>query len=228
MTLTTWMRRADVEDDVKPGVTSSEFAQLKELRMRCRQRIAGKRYYPVVSEYAADGIPMAVTCRVLKVARATYYRWRMCPVTGADLTEAYRANALFNAHRDDPEFGYRFLVEGTVQAGELMAAQRGGSVRPTGGGVCSASFGVVRIAIQARRCMTITSSVCVSLTLRTGCGSAIVPSIAPMKARSTRARSRMCSPTPSSAYSIVSRMKSHLAVTALSHAGRSARNGGRL
>ncbi len=35
--------------------------------------------------------------------------------------EAYRANALFDAHRDDPEFGYRFLVDEARDAGESMA-----------------------------------------------------------------------------------------------------------
>ena len=31
--------------------------------------------YPLVRELAADGIPVTVTCRVLKLARAPYYRW---------------------------------------------------------------------------------------------------------------------------------------------------------
>jgi putative transposase len=74
-----------------------------------------------VNELAADGIPVAVTCRVLKLARQPYYRWRANPVTDAELTEAYRVNALFDAHRDDPEFGYRYLVEEARQAGEPMA-----------------------------------------------------------------------------------------------------------
>jgi putative transposase len=74
-----------------------------------------------VSELAADGIPVAVTCRVLKLARQPYYRWRADPVTGAERVEAYRANALFDAHRDDPEFGYRYLVEQARTAGEPMA-----------------------------------------------------------------------------------------------------------
>jgi hypothetical protein len=30
--------------------------------------------------------------------------WLAKPVTDAELTEAYRANALFDAHRDDPEY----------------------------------------------------------------------------------------------------------------------------
>lgn len=62
-----------------------------------------------------------VTCRVLKIARQPYYRWLLCPITDADLVEAYRANALFDAHRDDPEFGYRFLVDEAHEAGESMA-----------------------------------------------------------------------------------------------------------
>lgn len=71
-----------------------------------------------MSELAADGIPVAVTCRVLQIARQPYYRWPARPVTDAELTQAYRADALFDAHRDDPEFGYRLLAD------EARAADR--------------------------------------------------------------------------------------------------------
>jgi transposase InsO family protein len=64
---------------------------------------------------------VAVTCRVLKLARQPYYRWLADPITDAELVEAYRANALFDAHRDDPEFGYRYLVEEARDAGRPMA-----------------------------------------------------------------------------------------------------------
>lgn len=74
-----------------------------------------------MSELAADGIPVAVTCRVLKIARQPYYRWLASPVTPAELAQAYRANALFDAHCDDPEFGYRFLLDEAADAGEPMA-----------------------------------------------------------------------------------------------------------
>lgn len=76
--------------------------------------------YPLVRDLAADGIPVTVTCRVLKLARQPYYRWLANPITTAELDEAYRANALFNAHRDDPEFGYRFLLDEARDAGEPM------------------------------------------------------------------------------------------------------------
>ena len=39
------------------------------------------------------------------------------PVTDAEWTEARLANAIFDAHRDDPEFGYRFLVTEVRDAG---------------------------------------------------------------------------------------------------------------
>jgi transposase InsO family protein len=74
-----------------------------------------------VKELAVDGVPVTVTCRVLKLARQPYYRWLGKPVADAVLEEAYRANALFDAHRDDPEFGYRFLADEARGAGAGMA-----------------------------------------------------------------------------------------------------------
>ena len=67
--------------------------------------------YPLVRELADDGIPVTVSCRVLGLARAPFYRWLQNPFTDAQLDEAYLANAIFDAHRDDPEFGYRFLAD---------------------------------------------------------------------------------------------------------------------
>lgn len=74
-------------------------------------------------ELAAEGIPVAVTCRVLKLSRQPYYRWLKAPVSERELAEAYLANALFDAHRDDPEFGYRFLADEARAAG-LVACDR--------------------------------------------------------------------------------------------------------
>ncbi|MEM6110428.1 hypothetical protein AAHS21_30055, partial [Mycobacterium sp. 050272] len=42
-----------------------------------------------MNELAAAGIPVAVTCRVLTLARQPYYRWRANSVTDAEVTEAY-------------------------------------------------------------------------------------------------------------------------------------------
>ncbi|PWB97545.1 hypothetical protein DF220_06670 [Salinibacterium hongtaonis] len=74
-----------------------------------------------MTELATDGVPVAVTCRVLKLARQPYYRWLANPVTHTEVVEAYRANALFDAHRDDPEFGHRLLADEARERGESMA-----------------------------------------------------------------------------------------------------------
>ncbi|WP_433553970.1 IS3 family transposase [Micromonospora zamorensis] len=137
MTLFKWLRQADVDAGTRPGVSGDESAELREARKRIKlleqenevlRRAAAylsqanlpKRLYPLVSELAADGIPVAVTCRVLNIARQPYYRWLARPVGDAELVAAYRANALVDAHRDDPEFGYRFLADEARAAGQPM------------------------------------------------------------------------------------------------------------
>ncbi|MEU0132204.1 IS3 family transposase [Streptomyces sp. NPDC006289] len=138
MTLWKWMRRADVDAGTKPGTTGQESTELREARRRiklleqenevlrraaayCRRRSAGKKIYPLVRELAVDGVPVTVACRVLKLARQPYYRWLDKPVTDAAVEEAYRSNALFDAHREDPEFGYRFLADEARVTGAGMA-----------------------------------------------------------------------------------------------------------
>jgi putative transposase len=54
---------------------------------------------------------------VLKLHRQHYYSWLTNPVTDAELAEAHMANAVFDAHREDPEFGYRLLFDEVSAAG---------------------------------------------------------------------------------------------------------------
>ncbi|MBG6226565.1 transposase InsO family protein [Arthrobacter sp. CAN_A2] len=86
-----------------------------------------------MKELAVDGIPVTVTCRVLKLSRQPYYRWLIAPVTTTDVAEAYRANALFNAHTDDPEFGHRLLADEARDAGETMADRTAWRICATNG-----------------------------------------------------------------------------------------------
>lgn len=79
--------------------------------------------YPLVRELADDGIPVAVTCRVLKIARGPYYRWLTEPVTASEWDEALLTNMIHDAHRDDPEFGYR-LVADEVRAAGIAVSDR--------------------------------------------------------------------------------------------------------
>ncbi|MFV0372861.1 IS3 family transposase [Microbacterium sp.] len=138
MTLQKWLSRAAVEDGAKPGRTRSEAAEVRELKKRNRlleqenevlRRAAAylsqanlpKMMYPLVTELAAAGIPVTVTCRVLKLSRQPYYRWLADPITPSEVVEAYRANALFDAHQDDPEFGHRLLADEARDVGEAMS-----------------------------------------------------------------------------------------------------------
>ena len=66
-----------------------------------------------------DGIKPGTTAVENAELRAAKRRMRLLerenevasPVTEAELGEAQLANAVFDAHRDDPEFGYRFLAD---------------------------------------------------------------------------------------------------------------------
>jgi len=73
----------------------------------CRRRTCRERRYLLVMELAAAGFSVMVRCRVLTLSCQLYYRWLAEPITRSEVVEAYRANALFDAHKDDPEFGRR-------------------------------------------------------------------------------------------------------------------------
>ncbi|WP_420371868.1 IS3 family transposase [Ornithinimicrobium pratense] len=139
-TLYSWMKKAEEEDGERPGGAAVASAELREAKRRIRlleqenevlRRAAAylsqanlpKMMYPLVRELAGDGIPVTVTCRVLNLARQPYYRWLTNPVTDTELAAAYRANALFDAHVDDPEFGYRYLADEARDAGQGMCAR---------------------------------------------------------------------------------------------------------
>jgi hypothetical protein len=49
--------------------------------------------YPLVLDLAADGVPVAVTCRVLGFSKQAFYAWRKNPVPQRDWDEAHLINA---------------------------------------------------------------------------------------------------------------------------------------
>ena len=67
--------------------------------------------YPLVRELAVDGVPVAVTCRVLGFSRQAFYAWDANPVSDRDWDDAHLVNAIRDVHGDDPEFGYRFIAD---------------------------------------------------------------------------------------------------------------------
>ena len=80
--------------------------------------------YPLVRDLAAEGIPVRLTCGVLGHSTQAYYAWLSAPVSQRDLDDAYVTNARFDAHADEPEFGYRFLADELERAGHLAGERR--------------------------------------------------------------------------------------------------------
>lgn len=132
--------------------------------------------YPLVRELAAAAaphrVPVVVTCRVLGLARQPYYRWLASPVTDSELAEAYRANALFDEHRDDPEFvTASFSTRPGPPVSRWPSGPPGGSARTTAGGVPWASAGAVgRTPRPGRLSMMIWYGGTSPQPGRTGCG----------------------------------------------------------
>jgi putative transposase len=83
--------------------------------------------YPLVLDLAADGIPVAVTCRVLGFSKQAFYAWKKDPVCQRDWDEAHLINAAADIHADDPAFGYRFIADELpargITAGENKVAR---------------------------------------------------------------------------------------------------------
>jgi transposase InsO family protein len=80
--------------------------------------------FPLVRDLAAEGFPVRLTCGVLGFSAQAYYRWLANPVSDRDLADAYLTNALVDAHRDDPAFGYRFLADELDRAGHVLGERR--------------------------------------------------------------------------------------------------------
>ena len=80
--------------------------------------------YPLVRELAVDRIPVTVTCRVLNFSKQAFYQWVRNPVSQRDWDDAHLTNAAWDAHHDDPAFGYRFIADELNQAGLTVGENR--------------------------------------------------------------------------------------------------------
>ena len=80
--------------------------------------------YPLVRDLAVDGIPVTVTCRVLKFSPQAFYSWQARPVSERDLVDAYAMDAAYKIHADDPGFGYRFIADELADAGHAVSERR--------------------------------------------------------------------------------------------------------
>lgn len=80
--------------------------------------------FPLVRDLAAEGVPVAVTCRVLRFSKQGYFKWRRQPVCRRDLDNAYLTNAAVDVHHDDPAFGYRFIADELELLGHKASENR--------------------------------------------------------------------------------------------------------
>jgi putative transposase len=80
--------------------------------------------YPLVEDLAADGIAVAVACRVLGFSKQAFYQWKAGPVSQRDWDDAHLINAAHDIHHDDPAFGYRFIADELAVQGITVGANR--------------------------------------------------------------------------------------------------------
>ena len=104
-TLRNWLKKADVEDGIRPGMKQADSVAMRELRKRNRvleqeneilrraaayfaKQLPPKMKYPLVRELAEDGIPVSVTCRVLDFSSQGYFKWLREPLSARDYENA--------------------------------------------------------------------------------------------------------------------------------------------
>tara|TARA_R100000365_G_scaffold2910_1_gene9047 strand:+ start:1072 stop:1620 length:549 start_codon:yes stop_codon:yes gene_type:complete len=87
-----------------------------------------------VSELAAEGIPIAVTCRVLKFAKQPYYRWLRDPVSRRDWDDAHLIHAAIDGASVRKRRGKRRLVGPPVRDDLVQREFTAGGPAPAGSG----------------------------------------------------------------------------------------------
>ncbi len=73
--------------------------------------------YTLGTDLVEAGTPAVVSCRVLKLARASYYRRCNDRIQDADVLRVYLIKPLRDAHNKDPTFGFRYLADEVRRAG---------------------------------------------------------------------------------------------------------------
>ncbi len=84
--------------------------------------------FPLVREMAAADarvrVPVAVACRVLGRSTQGYYQWLKDPVSQRDWGDAHLINAALDIHADDPGYGYRLISDELADQGITASENR--------------------------------------------------------------------------------------------------------
>jgi hypothetical protein len=70
---------------------------------------------------AVDGLPVTVTCPGLCFSKQAFCQWKRNAVTQRDREDAHLTKAAWDAHHDDPTFGYRFIAEHPASIQDFMS-----------------------------------------------------------------------------------------------------------
>ena len=101
-TLSNWLKKADIEDGVKPGVTEAQAEEVRELKKRNRTleqeneilrrpaptspRSCPQNDVPAGPRPCRRRVSRGVTCRVLGFSTQAFNKWRRDPVSQRDWT----------------------------------------------------------------------------------------------------------------------------------------------
>ena len=155
--------------------------------------------YPLVRDLAAEGFGVRLACGVLGFSAQAYYAWVRDPVSDRDWHDAHVIDALIDAHRDDPAFGYRLLADELERAGIAVGERRCGGCAPSSGCSRPRCAGppsqAPRPAVHDDHLRRDFTAAAPNLEVVTD----ITEHPPQARARCTAARSRTCSPTGSSA-----------------------------
>jgi putative transposase len=84
--------------------------------------------YPLVRDLAAKDapvrVPITVACRVRGFSPQAFHTWVKKPVSDRDRAEAHLINAAYDAHENDPAFGYRFIADELTDQGFTVSERR--------------------------------------------------------------------------------------------------------
>ena len=81
--------------------------------------------FPLVQELADDGIPVAVTCRVLGFTKQGFYAWKKRGISHRDWDNALLVDLIRQIHSEDPELGAeRVWEELTLDRGVVVGLNR--------------------------------------------------------------------------------------------------------
>jgi transposase InsO family protein len=69
-------------------------------------------------------VPVVVACRVLGLSTQGYYQWLKNPVSQRDWDDAHLIDAARDIHADDPGYGYRFIADELAELGIVASENR--------------------------------------------------------------------------------------------------------